>query len=78
MPDPLPHPRIVLQFLSIHAQIGPLLQAPIRNGQSISPKTKVVPPEGWKPTRKDYSALLEKLDVSHPIEQNVQGNGGYF
>jgi hypothetical protein len=37
-----------------------------------------VPPPGWKGTRENLEAQLDKLEVSHPIEQNVQGSGGYF
>jgi hypothetical protein len=39
---------------------------------------QVVPPAGWKGTLPNHPALLERLDVTHPIEQNVQGNAGYF
>jgi hypothetical protein len=39
---------------------------------------QVVPPQGWKGTRGNHESLLDKLEVSHPIEQNVQGAGGYF
>lgn len=37
-----------------------------------------MPPAGWKPQAKDYQQKLEHLSVKHPIEQNVQGKGGFY
>ena len=39
---------------------------------------QIVPPPEWKPQAKDYLQRLENLTVKHPIEQNVQGRGGYY
>ncbi|CAM5999857.1 unnamed protein product [Sphagnum balticum] len=38
----------------------------------------VVPPKGWSPRAKDYEQRLVNLMVRHPIEQNVQGTGGFY
>lgn len=37
-----------------------------------------MPPPGWTPQSKNYSLKLENLIVKNPIEQNVQGTGGYY
>lgn len=37
-----------------------------------------MPPEGWRASLPNYQAALERLDVAHPIEQNVQGTAGFF
>ncbi len=37
-----------------------------------------MPPKGWSPRAKDYEQRLVNLMVRHPIEQNVQGTGGFY
>lgn len=39
---------------------------------------QIVPPPQWKPQAEDYSQRLENMWVKNPIEQNVQGRGGFY
>lgn len=39
---------------------------------------QIVPPSGWIPQSTNYHQKLDNLIVKNPIEQNVQGSGGFY
>ena len=68
----------VQRFLSLYPLPGPNIQKSTRNGKGIFSLKQIVPPANWKPQAHDYQQKLEHLMVKNPIEQNVQGRGGFY